>query len=105
MDVRNMSVFQSDSFAAVIDKGTLDSLLCGHNSRENAAKMLREVARVLKANGVYILKNCRTGCNFHQWHDPPVCGRSGNIIPGLLKRIERLEREIEKRARNEKRMK
>ncbi|KAL1832636.1 hypothetical protein ACET3Z_002287 [Daucus carota] len=55
MDVRNMSAFQSDSFVAVIDKGTLDSLLCGHNSRENAAKMLQEVARVLKANGVYIL--------------------------------------------------
>ncbi|KAK1385514.1 Methyltransferase-like protein 13 [Heracleum sosnowskyi] len=55
MDVRDMSAFQSDSFVAVIDKGTLDSLLCGHKSRENAAKMLVEVDRVLKANGVYIL--------------------------------------------------
>ncbi|KAL8100485.1 uncharacterized protein LOC141687468 [Apium graveolens] len=55
MDVRDMSAFQSGSFVAVIDKGTLDSLLCGHNSRENAAKMLEEVDRVLKANGVYIL--------------------------------------------------
>lgn len=55
MDVRDMSAFPSGSFVAVIDKGTLDSLLCGHNSRENAAKMLEEVERVLKANGVYIL--------------------------------------------------
>ncbi|KAK2969645.1 hypothetical protein RJ640_025822 [Escallonia rubra] len=45
MDVRDMSAFQKGSFSAVVDKGTLDSLLCGHNSRENAAKMLEEVGR------------------------------------------------------------
>lgn len=55
MDVREMSGFDSHSFNAVIDKGTLDSLLCGHNSRQNAAKMLEEVGRVLKDKGVYIL--------------------------------------------------
>ncbi|XP_010024858.3 EEF1A lysine methyltransferase 4 [Eucalyptus grandis] len=55
MDVREMSSFDSHSFNAVIDKGTLDSLLCGHNSRQNAAKMLEEVGRVLKDKGVYIL--------------------------------------------------
>ncbi|KAL3617155.1 hypothetical protein CASFOL_038902 [Castilleja foliolosa] len=55
MDVRDMSAFGTRSFAAVIDKGTLDSLLCGHNSHHNAAKMLEEVWRVLKDKGVYIL--------------------------------------------------
>ncbi|KAK6160938.1 hypothetical protein DH2020_004319 [Rehmannia glutinosa] len=45
MDVRDMSAFDTSSFAAVIDKGTLDSLLCGHNSRHNATKMLGEVWR------------------------------------------------------------
>ncbi|EYU33097.1 hypothetical protein MIMGU_mgv1a012758mg [Erythranthe guttata] len=55
MDVRDMSAFGIGTFAAVIDKGTLDSLLCGHNSRDNAAKMLEEVWRVLKDKGVYIL--------------------------------------------------
>ncbi|KAL0414873.1 UNVERIFIED_CONTAM: eEF1A lysine and N-terminal methyltransferase [Sesamum radiatum] len=45
MDVRDMSAFDTWSFAAVIDKGTLDSLLCGHNSRQNAGKMLEEVWR------------------------------------------------------------
>ncbi|KAK3025335.1 hypothetical protein RJ639_043844, partial [Escallonia herrerae] len=58
MDVRDMSAFQKGSFNAVVDKGTLDSLLCGHNSRENAAKMLEEVGRyvkVLKDKGIYIL--------------------------------------------------
>ncbi|GMJ12327.1 hypothetical protein like AT3G17365 [Hibiscus trionum] len=55
LDVRDMSPFQSGSFDAVIDKGTLDSILCGNNSRQNAAQMLDEVSRVLKDKGVYIL--------------------------------------------------
>jgi len=55
MDVRDMSAFPTGSFDAVIDKGTLDSLLCGHNSQLNAGKMLEEVWRVLKDKGVYIL--------------------------------------------------
>ncbi|KAG8370587.1 hypothetical protein BUALT_Bualt14G0132600 [Buddleja alternifolia] len=55
LDVRDMSVFRPSSFLAVIDKGTLDSLLCGHNSQQNASKMLEEVCRVLKDKGVYIL--------------------------------------------------
>ncbi|XP_072981218.1 uncharacterized protein [Typha angustifolia] len=61
MDVRDMSDFESSSFDAVIDKvcllfaGTLDSLMCGHNAQENATKMLEEVGRVLKGQGVYIL--------------------------------------------------
>ncbi|XP_020575795.1 methyltransferase-like protein 13 isoform X2 [Phalaenopsis equestris] len=55
MDVRDMSVFESGSFDAVIDKGTLDSLMCGQNAHLNAIKMLEEVGRILKNNGVYIL--------------------------------------------------
>ncbi|KAJ4955284.1 hypothetical protein NE237_012067 [Protea cynaroides] len=55
MDVRDMSDFESGYFDAVIDKGTLDSLMCGHNSQQNATKMLEEVGRVLKNKGVYIL--------------------------------------------------
>ncbi|KAK8623961.1 hypothetical protein V6N13_065320 [Hibiscus sabdariffa] len=55
LDVRDMSPFQGGSFDAVIDKGTLDSILCGNNSRQNAAQMLDEVWRVLKDKGVYIL--------------------------------------------------
>ncbi|KAH7513570.1 uncharacterized protein LOC107433368 [Ziziphus jujuba] len=55
MDVRDMSGFQTSSFDAVVDKGTLDSLLCGNNSRQNATKMLEEVWRVLEYEGVYIL--------------------------------------------------
>ncbi|GAB2220072.1 hypothetical protein Droror1_Dr00007715 [Drosera rotundifolia] len=55
MDVRDMNFFQTGSFDAVIDKGTLDSILCGSNSMKNATMMLEEVQRVLKDKGVYIL--------------------------------------------------
>ncbi|XP_052164902.1 uncharacterized protein LOC127781880 [Oryza glaberrima] len=55
MDVRNMAEFESGSFDAVIDKGTLDSIMCGQNSQENASQMLEEVNRILKDKGVYIL--------------------------------------------------
>ncbi|XP_021889478.1 methyltransferase-like protein 13, partial [Carica papaya] len=55
MDVRSMTDFQAAYFDAVIDKGTLDSILCGNNSRQNATQMLEEVWRVLKEKGVYIL--------------------------------------------------
>ncbi|XP_073030236.1 uncharacterized protein [Primulina eburnea] len=55
MDVRDMSSINENSFDAVVDKGTLDSLLCGQNSRQNASRMLEEVYRVLKEKGAYIL--------------------------------------------------
>ncbi|XP_038988846.1 EEF1A lysine methyltransferase 4 [Phoenix dactylifera] len=55
MDVRDMNSFEDGSFDAIIDKGTLDSLMCGQNAQHNATKMLEEVGRVLKDKGVYIL--------------------------------------------------
>ncbi|CAI9119061.1 OLC1v1020725C4 [Oldenlandia corymbosa var. corymbosa] len=55
MDVRDMSAFEAGSFDALIDKGTLDSILCGGDSQENAGKMLKEVERVLKDGGIYFL--------------------------------------------------
>eukprot|EP00252_Welwitschia_mirabilis_P027173 TRINITY_DN9237_c0_g1_i1.p1 TRINITY_DN9237_c0_g1~~TRINITY_DN9237_c0_g1_i1.p1 ORF type:complete len:257 (-),score=44.32 TRINITY_DN9237_c0_g1_i1:465-1235(-) len=55
MDVRDMSAFENASFDSVIDKGMLDSLMCGPNAQQNARKMLDEVQRVLKPGGVYML--------------------------------------------------
>lgn len=55
MDVRDMSFFPDDSFHSVIDKGTLDSLMCGNNAPISAAQMLGEVSRLLKPGGVYLL--------------------------------------------------
>ncbi|CAN1344506.1 EEF1A lysine methyltransferase 4 [Linum perenne] len=43
MDVRDMSVFSDDSFGSVIDKGTLDSLMCGSDAPISAAQMLGEI--------------------------------------------------------------
>lgn len=55
MDVRDMSSFPDDSFDSVIDKGTLDSLMCGSNAPLSASQMLGEVSRVLKPGGMYML--------------------------------------------------
>ncbi|XP_057513297.1 uncharacterized protein LOC130795286 [Actinidia eriantha] len=55
MDVRDMSFFPDESFDGVIDKGTLDSLMCGTNAPISAAQMLGEVSRLLKPGGIYML--------------------------------------------------
>ena len=54
MDVLDMSEFQIGEFNVVLDKGTLDSVLCGDNSVPNAEKMMQEIHRILAPNGVYI---------------------------------------------------
>ncbi|KAJ0039230.1 hypothetical protein Pint_23873 [Pistacia integerrima] len=55
LDVRDMSFFPDDSFDSVIDKGTLDSLMCGSDAPISAAQMLGEVSRLLKPGGIYML--------------------------------------------------
>uniref|UniRef100_A0A1D1YQ75 Methyltransferase-like protein 13 n=1 Tax=Anthurium amnicola TaxID=1678845 RepID=A0A1D1YQ75_9ARAE len=55
MDVRDMSFFPDDSFDNVIDKGTLDSLMCGINAPISASQMLGEVNRLLKPGGNFML--------------------------------------------------
>lgn len=52
-DVMNMN-FDSGSFDAVIEKGSLDSILCGDRSNIMAKRMLTQIHRVLKADGIYI---------------------------------------------------
>ncbi len=54
MDVLEMNDFKQSEFNVVVDKGTLDSILCGDNSEPNAIKMLSEIYRVLAPNGIYI---------------------------------------------------
>ncbi|XP_010523660.1 PREDICTED: methyltransferase-like protein 13 isoform X1 [Tarenaya hassleriana] len=55
MDVRDMSFFPDESFDSVIDKGTLDSLMCGNDAPLSAARMLGEVSRLIKPGGTYML--------------------------------------------------
>jgi hypothetical protein len=54
MDVMDMSEMQTGEFNVVLDKGTLDSVLCGDNSVPNADRMMQEIYRVLAPNGVYV---------------------------------------------------
>lgn len=53
MDVRQMEL-QDGTYNCVIDKGTLDSVLCGEASTLNVQKALSEIARVLDNKGVFI---------------------------------------------------
>ena len=39
----------------MVDQGTLDAILCGNSSFYNAAVMVKEVQRVLKTGGIYLV--------------------------------------------------
>jgi len=47
--------FPDESFDCIVDKGTMDSILCGEGSTGNVAKMLSECVRVLKPEGVFFM--------------------------------------------------
>ena len=53
MDVRNMR-YPSNFFDLIIDKSTIDALLCGDSSFMNTALMLKDCQRVLKPDAVYM---------------------------------------------------
>ena len=53
MNVCNLE-FENGSFDVIIDKGTLDSVLCGESATEGIHKALKEVTRVLKSDGVFV---------------------------------------------------
>nr|CCA16443.1 putative methyltransferase [Albugo laibachii Nc14] len=54
MDICNLE-FSDESYDTVVDKGTMDSILCGEGSTANISKMCQEINRVLKPNGVYFV--------------------------------------------------
>jgi EEF1A lysine methyltransferase 4 len=53
MDVRELK-YQDEMFDLVIDKSTIDALLCGNFAYLNVAIMLKECQRVLKTGGYYM---------------------------------------------------
>lgn len=53
MDCLKME-FKDNEFDAIIDKSTIDAILCGEYSFYNTAKMLNEVQRVLSPGGLYM---------------------------------------------------
>ncbi len=42
MDVRDMSAYPSNTFDLIIDKSTIDALMCGDDASMNTAKMMGE---------------------------------------------------------------
>ena len=54
MDVMSMT-YKTESFDVVLDKSTLDAILCGEESFLAAARMLNEIQRVLKTGGIYMI--------------------------------------------------
>ena len=54
MDVCDMSQFEDETFDIVIDKSTIDSILCTRQGNLNVAIMLKECQRVLKTGGSYV---------------------------------------------------
>ena len=58
MDAKDMD-FRDEMFSHAIDKGTLDAILSGYRSTENAKKYLGEVYRVLKPGGIFLCVSYR----------------------------------------------
>ena len=53
-DITKMK-FSSNSFEYVFDKATIDTLICGDNSNKVVGSLLKEIARVMKPGGIFIL--------------------------------------------------
>ena len=54
MDVCDIK-YDNNVFDLIIDKSTMDTLLCGYYYFINIAKMLKEIQRVLKVGGFYMI--------------------------------------------------
>ena len=54
MDVRDLK-YEDNSIDLAVDKSTIDALLCGDDAFINVAKMIKEVQRVLKVGGYYMI--------------------------------------------------
>lgn len=70
MDCTNMWQFQANTFDLVIDKSTIDAIVCGDDANLKVAQMLAETIRVLKVGGVaYTIsfgKPKERGYHFHR---------------------------------------
>ncbi|KAI8467759.1 MAG: hypothetical protein J3K34DRAFT_523470 [Monoraphidium minutum] len=74
-DCRDMPQFTDCSFGGVLDKGTIDALLCCKAGVANAAAMFSEVSRVLAPGGAFLLVSlgdparrlCLLCCERYDW--------------------------------------
>lgn len=54
MDATEMKEFQDNEFNYIIEKGTLDSILCAEFSIPIVEKILKEVYRLLTNKGIFV---------------------------------------------------
>ncbi|WIA12444.1 hypothetical protein OEZ85_012480 [Tetradesmus obliquus] len=54
-DARSMPQYPDAGYAGVLDKGTLDALLCGDTEAADAAALLGEVWRLLQPGAAYVM--------------------------------------------------
>lgn len=62
MDVKQLHKFADETFTIVIDKACIDSLFCGTDYLETAGQAFREIHRVLRPEGVFLMVT----------HAPPI---------------------------------
>ena len=54
-DCRSMPQYEDAAFAAVIDKGTLDAIMCGEHAEADAVAMVLECHRYAQPTGLLVL--------------------------------------------------
>lgn len=64
-DARSMPQYASGSYHGVLDKGTLDALLCGDTDERDAADLLQEVWRLLAPGTAYVMITSGVHCHNH----------------------------------------
>ena len=55
MDARDLNVLPDNTFDLIIDKALFDALLCSDDNIISVNKLVREMLRVLKPGGVYLM--------------------------------------------------
>jgi ubiquinone/menaquinone biosynthesis C-methylase UbiE len=53
-NILDMKMFEDEQFNCIIDKATLDCILCGEGGVEDSIKVLKEVYRLLAPEGIYV---------------------------------------------------
>jgi ubiquinone/menaquinone biosynthesis C-methylase UbiE len=53
-NIIDMKIFEDDEFNFIIDKATLDCVLCADGGVQDSEKVLKEVYRLLADGGVYV---------------------------------------------------
>mmetsp|Transcript_28044 Transcript_28044/g.55173 ORF Transcript_28044/g.55173 Transcript_28044/m.55173 type:complete len:193 (+) Transcript_28044:41-619(+) len=95
MDVMKMS-FPAGAFNAIVDKGTLDTLLCSDDAETNAEACLMEYSRVLQPGGVALILSYGNYESRKQYLEVPAYGWELQAVKTVGKPSVRLELAEEK---------